>query len=376
MQPLLSKDPKFLTKKNSPSLWNQAGPFLLLGAFTILIFKYAPFFSLLLLTSIAGYAANLCWKKRGFYFSLMSLATVSIYTIRSGVDPFWSSLLSASVALSWLLIFLGKQESEVFFLDREEKIKTLKENQRLLEKQLGEVKAFLSEENKENSAERERLNHLYAQATIDLGQAKHFLEISEKEREKFHERCETLSQDIFAYQRKEIAFQHALEDAQSQLLKWKNQHLVEPGKESKPVSTNIIPQEENDPQEKTRLEHVQRQYALLREQFDEKSETLDQARKDLFRVENELLALQKTHQEKALEIPDEDKYLMQDLKRVEEECADLEIQVQALQEFICALLVPKKRTTRSRKSLEDQERLPFLIQEKIDRTISSDSTSA
>jgi chromosome segregation ATPase len=378
MQPLLAKDSEFFAKENipaKPSLWNQAGPFLLLSAFAILIFKCASFFSWLLLTAIAGYAANLFWKKRGFYLSLMSLAAVSIFTIQSGVDPFWSSLLSTSIALSWLLIFLGKQESEAFILDREEKIKTLKENQRLLEKQLREVKASLSEENKENVAERERFNRLYAQMTLELSQAKHSLEISEKERDKLNERCEILSQDTFAYKQKEIAFQHSLEDAQSQLLKLKNQQLVELDKENKPVSTNIIPQEETDLQEKARVEQVQHQYTLLREQFDEKSEALDQARKELFRVENEFLALQKMHQENALEIFDEDRFLMKDLKRLEEECADLEIQVSALQELVSALLSPKKRTVRSRESMENQERLPLLIQEKIDQTISSDSTS-
>jgi hypothetical protein len=372
------KDPKVHIKEDvraHASLWNQTGPFLLLGAFAILIFKLAPFFLWFLLASIAGCAAHLFWKKRGFYFSLLGLAAASIHTIRLGVDPFWSSLLSASIALSCLLIFLGRQEAETFFLEREEKMRVLKENQHSLEKQLREVKASLSEETKENIVNRERLNHLYAQATMDLNQAKHFLEISEKEREKLHERCETLSQDIFTYQRKEIAFQHALEDAQAQLLKLKNQQLVEQSKEIKPVSTNVIPQEENDSQERVRLVHVQSQYMLLREQFDEKSEALDLARKDLFRVENALLTLEKIDHEKSLEISDEEKFLLQELKRQDEECVDLEAQVLALQEFISSLLSPKKRTIRSRKSPESQERLPLLIQEKIDQTISSDSAS-
>jgi chromosome segregation ATPase len=372
------KDPKVHIKEDvraHASLWNQAGPFLLLGAFAILIFKFAPFFLLFLLASIAGCAANLLWKKKGFYFSLLGLAAASIHTIRLGIDPFWSSLLSASIALSWLLIFLGRQETETFFLERAEKMKALKENQHSLEKQLREVKASLSEETKENIANRERLNHLYGQATVDLNQAKHFLEISEKERKKLNERCETLSQDVFAYQQKEIALQHALEDAQAQLLKLKNQQLVEQIQESKPISTNIVPQDENDPQERVRLAHVQSQYILLREQFDEKSEALDLARKDLFRVENALLTLEKTDREKFLEISDEEKFLLQELKRQDEECADLEAQVLALQEFISSLLSPKKRTIRSRKSSESQERLPLLIQEKIDQTISSDSAS-
>ena len=348
------------------SLWNQSGPFLLLAAFAILTFKCASFFLPLLLTAFTGYAANLIWKKRAFCFFLIVLAAVSIYTVCSGVDSFWTLLLSTSIALSWLLIFLGRQESDAIISNREEKIKILEKNQALLKKQLCEAKASLSEENKENILKRERLNHLYEQAILDLTQAKQSLQILEKEREKLDEKCEVLSQDIFVYQRKEIAFQRALEDAQNQLLKLKNQQLA--------VSTNTIPQEEINPQEKIQLEQVQRQLVLLREQFDEKSEALDKARKELFQVENELLALQKTQEEVNFETP-EDLQLLNDLKNLEDERSDLEVQICSLQELISVLLTPKKRTPRTRKSTENHERLPLLIQEKIDQTIPIDFTS-
>jgi len=365
-----TQDLKFSVEKENistkASIWNQSGPFLLLGAFAILTSKCAPFFLPLLLTAFIGYVANLIWKKRGFYFFLTVLAAVSIYTIHSGVDSFWTLLLSTSIALSWLLIFLGRQESDAMVLNREEKIKLLEKNHELLKKQLREAKAYLSEENKENVLEKERLNHLYEQAVVDLTRVKQSLQVLEKEREKLDEKCEVLSQDIFAYQRKEIAFQRALDDAQSQLLKLKNQQLA--------VSTNIIPQEEINPQEKIQLEQVQRQLALLREQFDEKSEALDKTRKELFQVENELLALQKTHEEVNFEAP-EDLQLLNDLKNLEEERNDLEVQICGLQELISVLLTPKKRTARPRKAMENQERLPLLIQEKIDRTIPIDFTS-
>jgi hypothetical protein len=356
---MLNREPKFYAEKENiaakTSLWNQSGPLLLLAAFAILVFKCAPFFVPLLLSAFIGYVASLIWKKKGFYFSLMILAAVSFYTIQSGVDPFWSLLLSTSIALSWLLICLGKLESDAIAVSREEKIKILEKNQDILEKQIREAKASLSEENKENILERERLNHLYGQAVLDLSQTKQSLQVSEQEREKVDERCETLSQDIFAYQRREIAFQHALDDAQAQLLKLKNQQLA--------VSTNIIPQEEVNPQEKIQLEQVHHQHALLREQFEEKSESLDKARKELFRVENELLALQKAHEEKSFETSEEVLHLTKDLKRLEEECCDLDVQVCGLQEFIFVLIAPKKRTIRSRKPQENQERLPLLIEE-------------
>jgi hypothetical protein len=374
MQAQLSRDQKNLEKEITsarPFLWSRSGPVFLLVAFAALLFKCAPFYWPLLLMVFVGYSANRLWKRRGFYFSLMALAAVSIGMIQSGIDPFWSSLLSTSIALSWLLIFLGRQETEAFILNREEKIEALEENCRFLEKQLRDAKASLLEKNKEGSAERERLNDLYAQSLLTLNEVKYSLEVSEKEREKITEKCGTLSQDILAHRQNEIAFQQALEDAQAQLLKLKDQQMIEA---AKVVATNIVPQEEIDLQEKMQLVQAQQQYALLREQFDEKSEALDKARKELFRVENELLSLQKACEEKAYEIAEEDLFLFKDLQMLEEESRDLEAQVASLQNFISSLLSPKKRSPRKvSASVEEQERLPLLIQEKIDQATPVDS---
>jgi hypothetical protein len=266
------------TASTKPSSWSQSGPIWLLGAFAILLFRLAPFYWPLLLTAFVGYATNHLWKKRSFYLFLVALAIVSMGMVRSGIDPFWTLLLSTSVAFSWLLIFLGRQETEVFILNREEKIHALEKSCRSLEKQLRDAKESLSEGHK----------------------------------------------------------------------------------------VSLV-----DPQEKMQLEQAQRQYALLREQFDEKSEILDQTRKELFHVENELLALQKACAEKVYEIPEEDFFLIKDLQMLEDERRDLEAQVTNLQDFISVLLGPKQRISRHRKAptlQEDREQLPLLIQERIDQT--------
>jgi len=326
MQTLLSDDRKIhedvLAK---PSLLSQSGPFFLSAAFTVLIFKCASSYWPLLLIALVGYGANRLWKKKGFNFSLVGLATASIFTIHSGVDPFWVSLLSISIALSWLLTFLGRQEREAFILNRQEKIDFLEESRRRLERQLREAKSSHLEESKRASAETKHLNDLYAQTTLFLGQANRSLEISEKERGKSDEKCEALSREILSYQ-----------------------------------------------EQKANQEEVQPQYVLLREQFDEKSEALNKSRKELFQVENAFLALQKAQEEKVVyEVPEEEIFLMRDLQRLEEECRDLELQVVTLQNLISTLLNPKKAPSRSRKSpktSDGQERLPLLIQEKIDQT--------
>ena len=73
------------------------------------------------------------------------------------------------------------------------------------------------------------------------------------------------------------------------------------------------------------------------------------------------MALQKATEEKAHEVSEEDLGVIRDLKTMEEECRELESQVICLQEFITALLSPKKRVTRSKKSsnkLEDRVTRP------------------
>jgi hypothetical protein len=333
-----------------PSFWNQSGPVLLLGAFLALTLKCAPIFTPLASTAFAGYLAIQFWKKGGLYFSLATLVAVAIFT--SG-DPLWRSVFSSSIALSWLLILLGQQEWDAFALAREEEKKSLEENRTALQKELSALKLSIAEENRKNIAEKERTHQLYVQVVRGACQAKLYLDVAEKERDKLHAKCEALLKDNADAQRD-------LEELRSKVV---------------PVNiTDVIPQEEDDPQEKAELELAQRQYALLREQFDEKTDALDKTRERLFRTENELMAMQRAQEESGFEFSDEDRHLLNDLQRLEEECSDLEAQVVNLQEFISTLLSPKKRTTvRTRKASDSQERLPLLIQAKIDQSSLSDS---
>lgn len=296
------------------SFGGQSGPIFLLGAFTLLLFKAAPFFWPILAIALTGYAAIRIWKKKGFYFSLSVLAAVVIFMFRSGASPFWTLGLSLSIALSWFLILLGRQEMESFMKERAETIRNLEENSQGLQRQLQNA-------NLQNLSEVSRLKN----QTVETRSA---LNAAEKEREKWKEKYETLFQS-------HEAFQHTLEDVQGQLFLLKNQQ---------PIAPSIIPQEEDSSEEKLQMEH---KYALLREQFDEKSAALDHARKELFRLENALIVLQKSQEEKSLE--EDSISLAEDLKSLEEQRCDLEEQIAHLQEFISILLAPKKRTPRKSK---------------------------
>lgn len=87
----------------------------------------------------------------------------------------------------------------------------------------------------------------------------------------------------------------------------------------------------------------------LRAQFDEKSEVLNQTRKDLFLKENELLALHKEMQERALE--DTQAIIIQ-AKQIQ----TLEEEVLVLEEIITEHITPKKKAGgRPRKKAQEVE---------------------
>jgi hypothetical protein len=310
---------------NKPSSWSQSGPLLLLGAFAVLVYKSAPSFWPLLITALVGYSACIGWKKKGLYYSIALLMAAAFFTISRGATGFWTSMLSLSIGCSWLLILLGKQEMDQFYKETE-----------ALEEQLRQAAKLHAEQHKE----KEHLNRHYA-ATAQA------LEGSEREKEQLNQRSHELGRQV-------LQLQHALEDEQAQLSHLKNQQ-----------NPPVVKQEE-DPEEKLQLSQVHRQLALLREQFEEKSDTLDKTRKELFHIENEFLALQKSQEEKALEAAEENLILVKDLNQFEEERRDLETQVQNLQEIITILQTPKKRVVRTRK-LKVREDLPDLIQDKIDQ---------
>lgn len=271
-------------------MWSQLGPVLLFGSFAALSVKSAPEVWPIALTAFLGYAAVSIWKKWGFLLAISALTAVTVLW-----PSLWMTLLSMSIACSWLLILLKDSEAAQAAKAEKEAIE-VKHTQQLRETHASFV------------AEKQRLRVM--------------VERSDEELKHANERIEALVR--------------ALEQ-----------------------KTNVTePEREPD----VPLEH---KYRALEQQFHEKSQQLDAARKDLFRVENELLALQKTWEEQNYEISEEDLHLVEDLNRAEQECRELENQVALLQDFITTLLSPKKRAARKAKAV--QEDLPLLIQEKIDQ---------
>jgi DNA repair exonuclease SbcCD ATPase subunit len=359
------------TKANSLTnlLWNQLGPLLLLGSFAVLQIKSTHLYWPLAFIAFLGYGAILYAKKKGLYLSVLGLASAFFLPIHEHLGSFWFFLLIGSILVSWLLILWGSEEILAERSSQEDKIQALEKNNHELEKKLREAAAALSKESKDLILEKQRLHTQCQDVQKQLEQALSSLQNTVKEKEKWMEKCEQLTQDLFATQRREVAFQHALNDAQAQLLNFKNGAKIE-----QPKADSIVPFEDQDAQEGTRFEQVQHQYANLREQFEEKSDALDQARKELFKVENELFTLKKAIDEKNYEVCEEELKLTDNFKMLEDELSVLEEQIIALQEFITTLLSPKKRSSRAPKSRNqnEEQNLPLLLEEKIDQTFSNE----
>jgi DNA repair exonuclease SbcCD ATPase subunit len=75
----------------------------------------------------------------------------------------------------------------------------------------------------------------------------------------------------------------------------------------------------------------------LKKQFEEKSTVLDQTRARLFRIENELLALQKEKEEGAREISASEMTLIGQMKQMEDENKKMETELVSLQQLISEL---------------------------------------
>jgi hypothetical protein len=96
------------------------------------------------------------------------------------------------------------------------------------------------------------------------------------------------------------------------------------------------------------LNELEIRHRELRKQFEEKSQVLDQTRRQLFLVENELLALRKDKEEEVLE---ENPHQIQ-LKHCFAEIHSLEGEVESLQDIVTNLL---KKKTLARKSKKVKE---------------------
>ncbi len=285
--------------------------------------------------ALLGYLCTWLWKVRGFFFSLIALAALLVFGKLPAQEQFWTALLATSLAFSWLLLLLGIQEIESVFTFKGTALQAAEEMAQSASRELDELRRLLSAEHLEMDAKMKRMN-------VQLEEVQSIRVSEAKEKASWHEKYLQLSAEIANYQRKERAFQQALEDAQAALLKLKYAE--------KPPQSSIIPMEEEaDPL------HVEKQHALLREQFEEKSAVLHQTRKESFQLESQLLTLRKEQVERSLEPSSETSALIAQLQKLELEREHLEQEIAALHLLVAELFKTKKAPRKRKGQAVEQE---------------------
>jgi hypothetical protein len=277
------------------------GPICLLLGLLAALLKYAEPLWPLIAVICAGFFLVWKGKKNGYLFSLLLLGA-AVFAVRREAGMLFPALLSSAAALSWLLMLLGDREL-----------------QGLIQKQREESAAL------QNDKE-EAIAQMQAQM---------------KENEDWARKHEQLALEM-------ASCQHALEEAQAQLLIYKQT-----------PTPAIIPQQE---EEDKSLHWLQIQHAQLKEQFDEKSEVLHQTRKELFSLESQYLHLQREQQERACSFSEEDAAALRCIQQLQQECQNLRDEILALQDLVSLLLQPKKASlSRKRKNAKAAQEDLFLM---------------
>ena len=197
------------------------------------------------------------------------------------------------------------------------------------------------EQQRQNAAHINHLNTLYIQAEEKLFSVKHSLASLEKEHKRGEDQCALLTQKLESYRGQETL----LQDAQAQIILLNDQIAALSLPRIQQIETHF----EEDPADFMMLQH---KYTALREQFEEKSQVLDETRKNLFRVENELLCLQKLWEEAYRQPSEEESAFSRDLNALEQQRQEMEMEIADLQGVISSLIAsskiaaPKKRVVK------------------------------
>jgi hypothetical protein len=305
----------------------------LLGLMSTLL-KCAPHFWPIIVVSTLGFFLTALWKKSGLILSFFVLVCALGTSIR-GHELFWPVFFSISVAISWLLLFLGHKEARFLIQAREKTLAALKEMNTEALAQVARLEAGSSRLQSEMASSMEDFKDQLHTVQSHLASAQSKCEHLEKQNDNWQQKHEQLLLEISSYQRKEKAFQHALEDAQNQLLKCKYAET----------------EEKLETIEEKSFQALQAQHALLKEQFEEKSEVLHQMRKALFEMESQYLTLHRENEEKACSFSQEDAVLADHIQIMHE----LENEVHSLEELVSVLLSLVKKTSSPRKSKNKKE---------------------
>ncbi len=339
--------------------WAASGPLFLFAAFALLLFRTSwELWPFVLLSSI-GLLASSLFKRPGFYLSLASLLTLAAFQYRILIEQPSCALFLSGTVLSWGIVLLGQEEISQWIGSEGQKKEALELSVRRLQEMVNLAHIQVEKEPKSSSDE-------FRAALASRNAAVENQNRAYEEIEKLRQHIDALNEEIVGYQRKEKAFQAALDDAQAQVIKYKYAKPLKPKEAVNPIVSQESDEENGGPLPPQEVRQLEHQYALLKEQFEEKSEALSLVRKELFRLEGKMALFQMKEEEKRFEGAEELAYQAQ-VQVLIEQCQDLETQVISLEEIISTLSV-KEKLARPRKAKLKAKKgsLPEMLREVID----------
>ena len=198
-----------------------------------------------------------------------------------------------------------------------------------------------------------------------------WIEAQSKSWQDLEEKKKALEEEVLSYQRKEGSLLKALDDAQLEISKQKQNLISLQSQEqpllqaatladhstpelSEPVQSAFLQEEQEDLSAALELKILERKHLDLQRLFEQKSIQLNEARQQLFQMEGENFLLQ-TEKKEYLEI-DEGSILYQNgFNELLDQYEDLQWQVEVQEEIISSLSLKKKaKTPRKPKTLSER----------------------
>lgn len=191
-----------------------SGPLFLFAAFALILFRASwELWPFVLLSSI-GLLASSLFKRPGFYLSLASLLTLVAFHYKILIEQPWCALFLTTTVLSWGIVLLGQEEIFQWVGSEGQKKEDLELSVRHLQEMVSLAHVQVEKEPRSSS-------HEFKAALASRNAAVENQNRAYEEIEKLRQRLDALNEEISGYQRKEKAFQVALDDAQAQVIKYK-----------------------------------------------------------------------------------------------------------------------------------------------------------
>lgn len=363
-------------------------PFFLQAATASFLMKVLPLPAAL--GSALGLLISYLLGPIGFFVSAASFGTFLALEYPELLKDHSSLLFLSCCAVSWWLATLCAEQYQQKVVDFEEMIASLFKKNTEVEKQNKDVLQNLRDERKESERQITELDAQVQDLQGQLSSHRHHLSLAWQESSMLKEEGEKQkkqlqasyegahSQSMFYLQQKQMVesslellkrereklqAEKAEKEAQVEALEEKVKHLEEE-KARPPAPAAVVISSETSAESEEKAIYWETLYKQLRSQFDEKTLVLNEARKELFAVENQLLTAKKQQEDEIHEENEEQKILISQLQELGEECQDLEEQVTFLQDIVSSLQEKKKasRPKKSKKSEEAAEAIEKLLE--------------